>query len=61
MIHVGGLHGGKIYPGTILLSVEEESDSTGAEEVLIRGVFWNNVFFFVELHVPSLEPNGASV
>ena len=47
VIHVGGLHGGKIYPDTILLSVEEESDSTGAEEVLIRGLLWNNVFFFV--------------
>ena len=31
MLQVSGLHGGRLSPDTVLLGVEEESDSMGAE------------------------------
>ena len=32
-----------------------------AEEVLVRGVLWNNAVFVVKLHILILELNGAPV
>ena len=49
VLQVGVCHGGRLYPDTILLSVEEHSDSMGAEEVLVKAVLWNSAIFIMKL------------
>ena len=61
MLQVGVLHDGRLSLDTVILSVEEESDITGVEDVLVWGVLWNGAIFVVELNVPEAELDGVSV
>ena len=49
VLQFGVRHGGTLYPDTILMSVEEHIDSTGAKEVLVKAVLWNNSIFKMKL------------
>ena len=61
VIQFSGIHGNRLSPDTVLLSVDEDSDITGAEEVLVRGILLNDAVFVVEMHIPESELKGVSM
>ena len=49
VIQVDGIHGGRLSLDTVLMSVEEGGDGTGAEEEIGLGIVWDDAVLFVEL------------
>ena len=47
VIHIHGLHGGRLFLDTVLLIVEKDSDRIVSEEVLIQGLLCNDAVFVV--------------
>ena len=45
VLQVGGLHAYRFSPDIVLLIVEEEGDSTSAEEELVQGLLWKEIAY----------------